>query len=459
MAKNTVFVCEECGEEQIAWMGRCPACGAWGSLREMKIDKTEKRGREEAPKKLGKAKRLSQVAYDLSKRIPTGISELDRVLGGGLVKDSLSILTARPGAGKSTLLLELSGSLAKEGLKVLYVSGEESESQIKMRAERILEDPGEDIFLLSTTSMDAALDSIEELDPDFVVLDSIQTMELAEFSQRAGSPTQTVECTNRCVEVCKGDRPRAMILVGHMTKNDEMAGLRTLEHLVDTVLYLEGESDESLRLLRSTKNRFGFTGEIGLFEMSERGLKEMTTPQQFFLTQREKPVPGVAVTVVKEGSRLLSVEIEALVSQSFTPYPIRIGDSLRKDQLNTLVSILEQSASFSLWDKNVILKVTGGLKLSEQSGDLAILCAIVSSQLQKPIPNGVVFLAEVGLTGELKRIPQLEQRLREMERLGFQEAYVGPVAGDFKLKTLKVKKRTHLQDVLRELFGEQGKKR
>lgn len=421
MAKRTMYVCSECGHEAIGWTGKCPACHAWGSMEEIVLEKNAKT-KESARKQ--KAALLRDVAPSSSKRLDTGIGELNRVLGGGLVPDSVVMVTAKPGAGKSTLLLEVAGNLSSKGRNVLYVSGEESTSQIKARSQRILSQESEHLYVLSTTSMDDVLEECKRISPEVLFIDSIQTMAYDDLTQRAGTPTQTVQVTSGLVALCKNEEhPMSVFLVGHMTKEDEMAGLRTLEHLVDVVLYLEATFDESLRLLRSTKNRFGYTGEVGLFTMAEKGLIEVTSPYALFVTKREKPVPGTALSLQREGSRMIPIEIESLVSPSYGPYPDRIGDSLRKDELNTLISILEQKAGYRLENKNVVLKATGGLKIREKVCDLAVLVSIVSSMLHVGIDADTAFLAEVGLTGELKPVRELERRIRELERLGFKRIY------------------------------------
>ena len=370
----------------------------------------------------------------------------------------MSILTARPGAGKSTLLLEVANDLSHRGYRVLYASGEESETQISNRAERILKSSPDKVWVLSDNSMDNVLDGIEEIDPDLIILDSIQTFILDGVDSKAGSPVQTIECANALVDIAKNrKRPRAVMMVGHMTKNNEMAGLRTLEHLVDTVLYLEGESEEELRTLMASKNRFGRTGEIGLFSMEEEGMVPIENPSEYFITKRENGViyPGSALSVIKEGSRLILIEVESLVSKSFTPYPSRIGDCLRKDQLNTLISILEERGRISLYDKNVVIKTTGGLKLSEQSVNLAIIISMVSSIKNVGIPNDTVFIAEVGLTGELKKVPSLESRIGELDRMGFKLVYIpkGSLKRKLKLKNLKVVEKNTLQEVIYDVFN------
>lgn len=453
MAKiKKVYQCTNCGHSQGVWAGQCPSCKKWGSLVEVvvKEEKNQNIIFEE-----NKAKKLKSIEVNKDLRIKSSYKEFDRVMGDGLIRDSVSILTARPGAGKSTLLLQLSKSYADIGLKVLYVSGEESESQIKSRADRIMAKLPENVWILSTNSMDQAISEIKKIDADIVFLDSIQTFSLREFDNKQGSPTQTIEVANKAVEIAKDPKKkRAIIMIGHMTKANEMAGLRTLEHLVDTVLILDGESDEDLRVLTTSKNRFGRTGEIGLFSMTEDGLLEISNPSQYFISQRDNDVEGSAIAVTKEGSRLLEVEIESLVSKSFLPYPQRIGDSLRKDELNTLISILQERAGLNLFDYNVIIKTTGGLKLSEPSVNLAIMVSIASSFLKKSVSDKTVFIAEVGLTGELKKVPQIRQRLKELERLGYEKCFIAKNSLDIsEFKSLKVIELANIREVLEVLFG------
>lgn len=453
MAKiKKAYQCTNCGHSQGVWAGQCPSCKKWGSLVEVvvKEEKNQNIIFEE-----NKAKKLKSIEVNKDLRIKSSYKEFDRVMGDGLIRDSVSILTARPGAGKSTLLLQLSKSYADMGLKVLYVSGEESESQIKSRADRIMAKLPENVWILSTNSMDQAISEIKKIDADIVFLDSIQTFSLREFDNKQGSPTQTIEVANKAVEIAKDPKKkRAIIMIGHMTKANEMAGLRTLEHLVDTVLILDGESDEDLRVLTTSKNRFGRTGEIGLFSMTEDGLLEISNPSQYFISQRDNDVEGSAIAVTKEGSRLLEVEIESLVSRSFLPYPQRIGDSLRKDELNTLISILQERAGLNLFDYNVIIKTTGGLKLSEPSVNLAIMVSIASSFLKKSVSDKTVFIAEVGLTGELKKVPQIRQRLKELERLGYEKCFIAKNSLDIsEFKSLKVIELANIREVLEALFG------
>lgn len=454
MAKvKKVYQCKNCGHSQSVWAGQCPSCKKWGSLIETTVKETK--SSQKVIFDENEAKRLKDIEINQAERIKSTYKEFDRALGGGLVRDSVSILTARPGAGKSTLLLQLSKSYADSGLKVLYISGEESQSQIKSRAKRIMDSEPINLWILSTNSMDLAIREIEKKDADIIILDSIQTFALEEFDNKQGSPTQTIEVAGRAVEIAKNpEKKRAFIMVGHMTKSGEMAGLRTLEHLVDTVLILDGSPDENLRVLTSSKNRFGRTGEIGLFSMDEEGLVEIENPSEYFISQRNEWVEGAAIGVSKEGSRLLEVEIESLVSKSFMPYPQRIGDSLRRDDLNTLISILQERAGLNLYDMNVIIKTTGGLKLSEPAVNLAIIMSIASSLLKKPISDKFVFIAEVGLTGELKKVPQIKNRVKELERLGYERVYIARNSLEKKeFSAIDIRDFANIKEVIKDVFS------
>lgn len=457
MKKKVLYVCEECGYQTGGYLGKCPQCNNWGSIKEEVIDK-KAQGNKERNIDRKPIQRLNEVVSTNSDRITTSINEFNRVMGGGIVKDSITILAAKPGAGKSTLLMQVANDLASIGHKVLYASGEESESQIKSRADRVTEKIHSNVWVMSDNSMDNVLWNIKNIDPDIIVVDSIQTFILDEFpASRAGSPTQTMECANALVNVAKNQgRPRAVILVGQMTKEDEMAGVRALEHLVDTVLIIEGESGEELRTLLTTKNRYGSTGEMGFFYITDKGMISIDNPSEYFMTTREQNsnVPGSSITVVREGTRPIILEIESLVSPSFTPYPSRIGECLKREQLNTLVSIIEERASIKLYDKNVVIKTTGGIKLKEQASNLAVLTSIASSVKGKGIANDTVFIADVGLTGELKRVPSLEVRLRELDRMGFKRAYVAPNSGKgIKTKNLKIIESKTLKDVINHVFN------
>jgi DNA repair protein RadA/Sms len=457
MKKGIIYKCSECGYEMAGYMGKCPECNAWGTMNEKVVLKNDNKTDSKTASKIIVSKRLQDVISTNSDRIVTNLKEFNRVMGGGIVKDSVSILAARPGAGKSTLLLQVSNQLAMMGYKVLYASGEESESQIKSRADRILKEISPNLWVVSDNSMDNIIKNTEVIDPDFIIIDSIQTFTLNAFpGSRAGSPTQTMECAYELVKIAKNpERPRAVFIIGQMTKEDEIAGVRSLEHLVDTVLIIEGDSSEELRSLLATKNRYGSTGELGFFNMSEEGMQSIDNPSEYFMTKRENSnVSGSSLTVVREGTRPIILEIESLVSASFTPYPSRIGESMKREQLNTLISILEQRGGINLFDKNVVIKTTGGIRLKEQSSNLAVIMSIVSSVYQRGIPNDFVFISDVGLTGELKKVPSLESRLREVDRMGFKRAYIS--AGyekEFKTDNLEIVKLKVLKDVISHVFN------
>jgi len=453
MKTKVIYRCSNCGTESPKWLGKCHSCEEWNTFEELE---NQPQKTSSPSKRKTSPKRLSDILASNSDRIVTSIGEFNRVLGGGIVKDSIFILTARPGAGKSTLLLQVADDVAHQGYKVLYASAEESESQIKSRSDRILKLSKGNIWIYSDTSMNNVMASIEELDPDLIIIDSIQTFTLEEHNSRPGSPIQTMECANELLKIAKNNsRPRAVILVGQMTKDDEIAGLRALEHLVDAVLILNGENGEELRGAWCSKNRFGSTGEIGFFSMTEQGMLSIDNPSEFFMTQRGEgqKVSGSALTVIKEGTRPIIVEIESLVSKSFTPYPSRIAECLRRDQLNTLISILEQRGKINLYDKNVVIKTTGGLQLKEQAASLAIIMCIVSSVKDKAIPNDTVFVADVGLTGELKKVPSIEARIREIDRMGFKRVYIAKNAlrDSSRFKNIKIMELNTLYDVILDL--------
>lgn len=453
-----VYVCTSCGQVYSKWQGRCDSCKEWNTIEEQVLE-TTKKVNTRSVKTNAISKRLVDVTGSSSERIITGIGEFNRVMGGGIVKDSLTIITARPGAGKSTLLLQVAQDVASQGLNVLYASGEESESQIKNRAERILEIIPNNIWIHSDISLNNVLAAIEEVDADLIIVDSIQTFIMEEYSSRPGSPVQTMECANALLQIAKnGTKPRAVIIVGQMTKEDEIAGVRALEHLVDAVLVIEGESSEELRGVTATKNRFGSTGESAFFAMTERGMEPIENPSEYFMTQREvnHNVSGSALTVVREGSRPIIVEIESLVSTSYTPYPSRISENIRREQLNTLISILEQRGKVQLFDKNVVVKTTGGLKLKEQAVNLAVVMSVVSSERGKGIPSDTIFIADIGLTGELQRVPALEVRLKEADRMGYKIAYVAKksLQREIQFKNLIVMEKNSLSEVIWSVFEE-----
>ncbi len=458
MKNKTIYKCGACGYQTPKWMGKCPECGEWNSFMQEDVLTNEKKAVKSGLTVKKNVLKLADVESSKSSRIVTGIREFDRVMGGGIVKDSVTILTSPPGGGKSTLTLTIAGEGAKQGKRVLYATGEESDSQIKNRADRVMETIHDNIWIIADTSLNHVMEAVREIDPDLIVVDSIQTFVLDEFlPARAGNPTQTMECAGALVQCAKSaERQRAVILIGQMNKNDEIAGLRSLEHLVDTVLVLEGNNEEELRSIMATKNRFGSTGEMGFFTMTEKGLLSIDNPSEFFVTKREKGemVSGSALTVMREGSRVFIAEIESLVSPSFTPYPSRISETMKKDQLNTLLSILEQRGGIGLYDKNVVIKTTGGIKLKEQAANLAVIISIASSVFDKAVPSDWAFIADVGLTGELKRVPSLESRVRELDRMGFTKVFLAKDSmRKLDLEHIEVVECKTLLQVIAYLFG------
>ncbi|HHV97277.1 MAG TPA: DNA repair protein RadA [Clostridiaceae bacterium] len=459
MKIKTIYKCKNCGRQESKWLGRCPSCNEWDTMEEITVEVPNKRTSSQSvnSKKVA-ATKLLNVEGSNSDRIITNISEFNRVMGGGIVKDSVTIITSQPGGGKSTLVLEIANDVASQGFKVLYASGEESESQIKNRADRILNSISENLWIISDTNMDNVLESVKEIDPDLIIIDSIQTFTLEAFPEsRAGSPTQTMECASTLVRIAKNEeRPRAVIIIGQMTKEDELAGLRALEHLVDAVLYIESESSDELRSLLATKNRFGSTGEMGFFTMTERGMISIDNPSEYFMTNRSKNelVPGSAITVLREGTRPIIAEVESLVTKTFTPFPSRISEAIKREQLSTLISILEQRGKISLYDKDVVVKSTGGLRFKEQAVNLAVIMSIVSSVFDKGIPNDTAFISDVGLTGELKKVPSLEMRIRELDRRGFKKVYVArdAVSSNLKVENIEVIALKTLQEVIKHVF-------
>ena len=458
MKDKIVYQCITCGYQCPKWAGKCPICDNWNTLEEALVKGNKKTSAVSISKGKAVTSKLLNVEASKSDRISTNINEFNRVMGGGIVRDSITIITSPPGGGKSTLTLTVANDVANKGYKVLYASGEESDSQIKSRADRILDCISDNIWIIADTSMNRVLTSIDEIEPDLIIIDSIQTFILEEFlPSRAGNPTQTMECASELQKVAKsGEKQRAVIIIGQMNKNDEIAGLRALEHLVDTVLVIEGENEEELRAVLSTKNRFGSTGEMGFFSMTERGMVSIDNPSEYFMTKREdgEIVTGNALTVIREGSRPIIVEVESLVSASFTPYPSRIVESLSREQLNTLISILEQRGGINLFNKNVVIKTTGGLRIREHAISLAVIISIASSVYDRGIPNDVVFIADVGLTGELKKVPSLENRIRELDRMGFKKVYVAKNAFNrsVEFKNIKVIEHKTLIEVIKDVF-------
>ena len=401
-------------------MGKCPACNSWNTFFEEKLSTKVESGKRE--KKIQEApKPLNSFVGQDAQRTSTGYAELDRVLGGGLVKGSLVLVGGEPGIGKSTLILQLCDKVKGEG-KVLYVSGEESAEQIKLRADR-LNIKNDDILFLGETDIDIIDQNIEELNPKLVIIDSMQTMYSEDISSAPGSVSQVREITSRIMKICKS-RKITTIIIGHVTKDGNIAGPRVLEHMVDTVLYIEGERYFSYRMIRGVKNRFGSTNEVGMFEMQEKGMVEITNPSSILISEREDNPSGSVVVATVEGTRPLLVELQALVTQSVFGLPRRTANGIDYNRLTLLVAVMEKKAGFMLGNQDVYLNVVGGLKVNEPALDLGIILATASSFKNVSIPKGVIALGEVGLTGEVRTINMMEKRLKEAERLGFKKCII-----------------------------------
>lgn len=423
MAKSkTVFFCKECGYESGKWMGQCPGCHEWNTMVEEPADK--KRGktaagggnRLTAP---AKPARLSEVSVTQENRMDTGIGELNRVLGGGVVSDSLVLVGGDPGIGKSTLLLQMCRSMASQGRKILYVTGEESVRQIKMRADRLGEFK-EELYLLSETDMGLIEEAIEQIRPELVIIDSIQTMYLESAGTAPGSVSQVREVTAALLRIGKG-MGIAIFIVGHVTKEGVVAGPRVLEHMVDTVLYFEGERMAVYRVLRAVKNRFGSTNEIGVFEMKSDGLREVLNPSEYMLNGQPQGEPGSIVTCSMEGTRPILVETQALVCRTNFQLPRRTAAGTDFNRVNLLMAVIEKRLNLRMGECDAYVNVAGGMKILEPALDLAIIAAILSSYKNRTYPGRVLCFGEVGLTGEVRAVGQAQQRVMEAQKLGFEK--------------------------------------
>ena len=431
MAKpRLIYGCDNCGAEHLKWQGQCPDCGAWNTLVEQRAP-AERARRSQYAGELERA-RLDGLELGTADRIQTGLSEFDRVLGGGLVAGSVVLIGGDPGIGKSTLLLRVLAEIAKQ-CPACYVTGEESLAQIALRARR-LEVSDAPIELLAETEVDAVLGRLEAAAPRVVVIDSVQTLYAQTLQSAPGSVSQLRECAAQLVRYAKAKQV-AVILVGHVTKEGTIAGPRVLEHMVDTVLYFESDLGSRFRIVRTAKNRFGAANELGFFAMTERGFVEVKNPSAIFLAQRDRAVPGTATLVTREGTRPVLVEVQALVDQAFGQ-PRRIAQGLDTQRLGLLLAILHRHGDLALGDRDVYANVAGGLRIAETASDLAVALAVVSSYRERPVARGLVVFGELGLTGELRPVPFGEERLLEAKKHGFTRAIVArgntprrPVAG------------------------------
>lgn len=432
--KTSVFFCSECGYESSKWMGQCPACHAWNTMvEEPAAPKAAGRSSSGRTVSMAKAVYLKDVELDDSDRYDSGLDEFNRVLGGGIVRGSLVLVGGDPGIGKSTILLQVCRNLAKSGKKVLYISGEESLKQIKMRANRIGETEG-DLKFLCETDLDDIAAVLTAEKPDVAVIDSIQTMYVEEISSAPGSVSQVREATNILMQIAKNNAI-SILLVGHVTKEGQVAGPRVLEHMVDTVLYFEGDRSAAYRILRAVKNRFGSTNEIGVFEMREDGLAEVKNPSEYMLSGRPENASGAAVACSLEGTRPILLEVQALVNHTAFGIPRRTAVGIDYNRVSLLMAVLEKRCHLPMSEHDAYVNIAGGMKMNEPAIDLAIVMAIVSGYNDKPIDEHTVFFGEVGLSGEVRAVSMAENRIREAAKLGFTKACV-PEAVTGKIKKI-----------------------
>ena len=420
MPKNkTVFVCRDCGAEYSKWNGKCTACGAWNTLEET-VPVTVGTGKA-APVGTFKYSRISEISYDDETRYDTGISELDRVLGGGLVKGSLVLIGGDPGIGKSTLLLQICGFMGHDHT-ILYVSGEESERQIKLRAER-LGVASENLFLASNNNCESIIKAVCENKPEIVIIDSIQTITSSSLTSTAGSIVQVRECTGAFMRMAKSEEIPVFI-VSHVNKDGGIAGPKIMEHIVDTVLYFEGEKQLAYRILRAIKNRFGSTNEIGVFRMDDDGLSEVENPSEMMLSGRLKNVSGSAVVCAMEGTRPILAEVQALVTKSSFSAPRRVATGFDYNRLYMILAVLEKRSGFAFGGLDVYVNIVGGLKIDEPAADLAVAMALWSGLCDKAIPEDLLVFGEVGLGGEIRSVSRVRERVKEGARLGFTKCVI-----------------------------------
>lgn len=432
MAKaKTVFYCTSCGNETPKWQGKCPACGEWNTLQEH-IEKPVAAGRaKSAPVGTSRhAQKLSDLGTDNESRFSTGMGELDRVLGGGAVSGSLVLVGGAPGIGKSTLLLQICNCLCAQR-KVLYVSGEESERQLKMRAVRLSVDTQE-LYVLSETRLSDILEAVDSLKPDILIVDSIQTLYNEDNDSSPGSVSQVKDCTMTLMQLSKSEGITVFV-VGHINKDGAIAGPKVLEHMVDCVLYFEGDPNTSYRLLRAAKNRFGSTNEIGVFEMADSGLIEVPNPSQMLLAGRPEGAPGTCVACVMEGTRPVLAEVQALVTKTTFNVPRRAADGFDYNRAVLLIAVAEKRGGMKLSAFDAYINVIGGLRLDEPGADLPVVLAVASSYRDTPVADDVVAIGEVGLTGEIRTVSHMNQRLQEIARLGFKKCVI-PKGGSEKLE-------------------------
>lgn len=460
MAKTkTAYFCQECGYESAKWLGKCPSCSQWNTFVEEIQQKSQAssipswRQDTVTSGKNSQAAILHEIVYKEEDRIQTKDPELNRVLGGGIVKGSLVLIGGEPGIGKSTLMLQI--ALNMPNIKVLYVTGEESEQQIKMRAERLAQSSKANCYILAETDLQHIFKQVGEIQPDLLIIDSIQTLYSQRVESAPGSVSQVRECTAGLLRFAK-ESATPVFIVGHITKDGAIAGPKVLEHMVDTVLQFEGDRHHTYRILRAVKNRFGSAAELGIYEMQGSGLREVSNPSEILLSQREEEMSGIAVAAMLEGARPMLIEVQALVSTSAYGTPQRSSTGFDGKRLNMLLAVLEKRFGFRLNMQDVFLNIAGGLRVEDPAIDLAVIMAVISSQQDISIPSDVVFAAEVGLSGEIRAVNRIEQRISEAEKLGFKTIYISKyntkgitTSG----RPIQIKSIAAVEEVFQEIFG------
>tara|TARA_B100002019_G_scaffold194468_1_gene168404 strand:- start:582 stop:1934 length:1353 start_codon:yes stop_codon:yes gene_type:complete len=447
ISKQKIYSCKICGAQYPKWLGQCGKCGSWNSIEE---DIIKKGAKNDLVKSKSVVKNISEITSLKNERIKFTDDEFNRVLGGGLVRGSVVLISGEPGIGKSTILLQNSINSPES---VLYVSGEESAEQLKLRAERISKNP-KNCYVLTETNLEIILKNINKIKPDVVVLDSVQTVQTDLFDNSPGSTTQIKECTSILIKLAKSIG-LPILIVGHITKDGNIAGPKILEHMVDTVLHFEGDKQHQFRILRSKKNRFGSTNEIGIYEMDQSGLKAVVNPSELFVSKKQNTEPGSAIAVTLDGDRSIMIEIQALVSSAVYGTPQRISNGYNSKRLNMLLAILEKKAGFKIGVKDVFINITGGIKIEDTAIDLAVVSAILSSNINVSVTNGTCFCAEIDLSGELRSVSNIDKRISEAERLGYKKIIVSNNSKiGYTPKLIQTVKLKNLSQVVKEIFTE-----
>ena len=459
MAKTkTTYFCQSCGYESPKWLGKCPSCQQWNTFVEEIIEKANSaipnwKVASTSTQRAAKPSAIHEIHYNEEHRIATPDAELNRVLGGGIVNGSLILIGGEPGIGKSTLMLQIALNLPH--VKVLYVSGEESDQQIKMRAERLSASPKADCYILTETNTQNIFKQIELLEPGLVIIDSIQTLYSSHIESTPGSVSQVRECAAEMLRFAK-ESSTPVFLIGHITKDGTIAGPKILEHMVDTVLQFEGDRHHVYRIIRTVKNRFGSSSELGIYEMSGNGLRQVTNPSEILLSHREEPLSGITISAMLEGLRPILIETQALVSQSAYGTPQRSSTGFDTKRMNMLLAVLEKRCGFRISAKDVFLNIAGGLRVEDPAIDLGVVVAIISSHEDLPISPKICFAAEVGLSGEIRAVNRIDQRIAEAEKLGFEAIYISKYNKkglDAKKYRIEIKTVSKVEEVFSALFG------